>query len=409
MAGPELIGAPPPPVRRDWRVVTWTGASIVSWAGSAAWTVALTWQAVQTLPASRAGVVVAVSTVPQAILTLAGGVIADRCSTRAVMAIAQLAHAATLIVGALLWGRVDPWWLLLGLGLVFGCITGLSSPASATLGRQLVAVEDLATVASWNQVGSRLARLAGAPLGAALVAGRGLPAVMVVDAVTFLVTAVALLAVQPRYRIRATPVGQGWWTSMADGFGYLRRDQRALVFVAGLCGLNVFSAPLTSLGVPLRITAAGWPAATLGTAEAIFSATALTGSMVAAHLRIRHQTTAAYTCLIIQGTAYTGIAIAHPVALHTAMGTIGLTAGLASVWLSAQFVQIVDASHLGRVASISNLGDLLLVPLATPAFGALTSHIGITTSPLLLAAGMMLVCSLILSRPDIRAITTLDR
>lgn len=173
MPDPELIGDPPPPLRRDWRVIVWLAALVVSWAGTAAWTVALGWQAVQTLPAGRAGVVVAISTIPQALLSLVGGVIADRCSTRAVMTLAQLAHAATLVVGAALWGRVDAWWLLLGLGLVFGCITGLSAPASATLGRQLVASKDLTTVSSWNQVGARVARMAGAPIGAGIVAARG--------------------------------------------------------------------------------------------------------------------------------------------------------------------------------------------------------------------------------------------
>uniref|UniRef100_UPI003736DCD5 hypothetical protein n=1 Tax=Luteococcus sp. TaxID=1969402 RepID=UPI003736DCD5 len=186
-------------------------------------------------------------------------------------------------------------------------------------------------------------------------------------------------------------------------------DRRALVFVIGLCGLNVFSAPLISLGVPLRITDAQWPSATLGTSEAIFSALALTGSLLAGWIRLHHQVTAAYTLLLIQAVAYAGIALTHRTTLYLSMAIIGFTAGLASVWLSATFVQLVDAAHLGRVAAISNLGDLLLVPLATPAFGALTNHIGIATSPLLLAGGMLTLCAAIIARPDIRAITVPSR
>lgn len=406
MGAPELIGAPPPPVRRDWRLMGWLAASIASWVGTSAWTVALSWQAVRTLPADRAGVVVAVSAIPQALLALVGGVIADRCSTRTVMAIAQVAHAATLVAGSLLWRQVDHWWLLLALGIVFGSITGLSVAASATLGRQLVAAHDLATVSSWNQIGARLARMAGAPIGAALVAARGLPAVMVVDAATFLLAAGALALVRPRYRIHHTPTGQTWRAGLVDGFAYLGADRRALVFVIGLCGLNVFSSPLTGLGVPLRITAASWPATTLGVAEAVFSGAALAGSLGAALIRTRHQVSAAYLCLIVQGLAYAAVAATSLPALYAAMGIIGLTAGLASVWLSATFVQVVDAAHLGRVASISNLGDLLLVPVAAPAFGALTSRVGIGVSPLILAAGMVTMCGLILARPDIRAVTT---
>lgn len=248
MGAAELIGAPPPLVRRDWRLMGWLAASIASWVGTSAWTVALSWQAVRTLPADRAGVVVAVSAIPQALLALVGGVIADRCSTRTVMAIAQVAHAATLVAGALLWRTLDHWWLLLTLGVVFGSITGQSAAASATLGRQLVAAHDLATVSSWNQVGARRARMAGAPVGAALVAARGLPTVMVVDAATFLLAAGALALVRPRYRIHDTPTGQTWMAGLVDGFAYLGADRRALVLVIGLCGLNVFSSPLTGLG-----------------------------------------------------------------------------------------------------------------------------------------------------------------
>lgn len=242
------------------------------------------------------------------------------------------------------------------MGLVFGAITGLSAPASATLGRQLVAAEDLASVSAWNQVGARLARMAGAPIGAALVATAGLPAVMIIDAATFLLTVIALAAVPPRYRTHHTPQGQSWWGTLTDGFAYLARDRRALVFVIGLCGLNVFSAPLISLGVPLRITDAQWPSATLGTSEAIFSALALPGSLLAGWIRLHHQVTAAYTLLLIQAVAYAGIALTHRTTLYLSMAIIGLTAGLASVWLSATFVQLVDAAHLGRVAAISNLG-----------------------------------------------------
>lgn len=336
---PELTGAPPPPVRRDWRVMAWLLASVVSWAGSSAWAVALSWQAVSILPADKAGAVIAISTIPQAILTLLGGVIADRCSTRVVMALAQVGHAVTLIVGALMWEHSDAWWMLL-------------------------------------------------------------------DAATFLLAAAALALVPPRYRIRSVPAAESWWGSLTDGLRYLGRDRRALVFVAGLCGLNVFSAPLTSLGLPLRVAGEGWPAATLGLAEAVFSCCALAGSLAAAAIRVRHQVGAAYACLILQGIAYAGIAVGQPGVLYAAMGVMGLTAGLASVWLSATFVQVVDAAHLGRVASLSNLGDLLLVPLATPAFGALTARVGIETSPLVLAAGMVAMCAAIVARRDLRTITT---
>ena len=402
MTEPRLLAAPPP-VRRDRMVQAWIAVSAVSWLGSSAWTVALAWVAARTFPPAQAGLVVAVATIPQAVFTLPGGVVADRYDTRRVMAVGQVTNTAILLTAAALWGHVDSLGLLLSTGAGFGTVTGLTQPAGVTLARQLVATDDLGTVAGWNQVASRLARLAGAPLGAWLVTTRaGMPAVMVVDAATFLAATIVLLwVVHPRYELH-DPHPEPWRAALGGGVRYLRQDRAALWFVAGLCGLNVFSTPLTSLGVPLRITASGWPATTLGTVEAVFSAAAIAGSRAAIAHKPRRPAVAAFWLLAVQGASYALVAANHRPALVAAMGLIGATAGCASVWLSAAFVTAVQPNYLGRVASLSTLGDLALTPVTTPAFGALTSHLGIDRSPWLLATAMVTLCTLIATRPTIR-------
>lgn len=401
MPEPRMLVSPPP-VRRDRMVQAWIAVSAVSWLGTAAWTVALAWVAAHTFTPARAGLVLAVATIPQAVFTLPGGVVADRWDTRRIMAVGQVADAAILLTAAGLWGRVDALWLLLATGIGFGTVTGLTQPAGATLARQLVAASDVGTVAGWNQVASRLARLAGAPLGAWLVTTRaGMPAVMLVNAATFLAaTLVLLLVVHPRYELH-DPQPEPWHTALTGGLRYLHRDRAALWFVAGLCGLNVFSSPLTSLGVPLRITASGWPAATLGTVEAVFSAAAIIGSLAAIALKPRRPAVTAFWLLAAQGASYALVALSHRATLAVAMAVIGATAGCASVWLSAAFVTAVQPAYLGRVASLSTFGDLALTPIATPAFGAITSRIGIDRSPWLLACAMVAMCACIATRPAI--------
>lgn len=396
MAEPALVGAPPPALRRDRMVQAWIAASVLSWLGTAAWTAALAWQAVHSVSPAWAGVVVAISTIPQALLSLPGGVIADRYSTRTIMMLGQLCDAGVLLAGAALWGRIPALPLLVGAGIAFGVVRGLTTPATATLARQLVRADDLTTVAGWNQVGSRLARLAGAPLGAMLVARMGLPVVMLVDASSFGLTVLALgFLVRPRYRLHGDQ-SEHWWASLRAGFGYLRRDRVALLFVAGLCGLNVFASPVEGLGLPLRVSASGWPSGVFGMTEAVFSATAIAGSLLAAWISPRRPIAASYWLLIAQGAFYAGVAVPSIPVLTVSMGVMGLTSGCASVWLSAQFVQVVDPAYLGRVAALSNIGDLLLVPLASPAFGALTAAVGIGISPIVPAVAMIAMCALIL-------------
>ena len=45
---PELLGAAPPPVRRDPMVLVWLVAVGLSWCGDYAWNVALAWTAAAT-------------------------------------------------------------------------------------------------------------------------------------------------------------------------------------------------------------------------------------------------------------------------------------------------------------------------------------------------------------------------
>ena len=398
---PVLVGPPPPPVRRDRMVHVWVLAVTVSWFGDAMWTVALAWTAAHTVSPAMAGVVLGLETLPAAALVLVGGVLADRFDTRRVMVSGQLAQALVMIVGAIAWtaGHQGATTLVL-LAVSFGITVGLTLPAGSTLVRQLVRDEDLGTVSGWNNVAVRLARLLGAPAGAVLVAWRGPAAPMLLNAVSFLAIAATLaLVVRPRYRIRRTtePV----LASLRDGLSYLRRTPAARLLVLGLTGLNVFVTPAVALGVALRVSGTGWGSAWVGIAEAGLAAGAILGSLLAIRHRPLGLARAGFAVLLVQAVAIAGIGIGHRGVLVTAMAVIGVTSGLASVWLSATFQRTVASSHLGRVSSVLMLGDRALVPLALPAFGAIAAGASLLTATTLFGAGMLVLCATLATRPAV--------
>ena len=88
---------PPPPVRRDPMVLAWLAAVGVSWFGDYAWNVALAWTAAHTLSPVLAGVVLGAEMLPQALLVLVGGVLADRYDPRRMLVAGQLGQAAVLV------------------------------------------------------------------------------------------------------------------------------------------------------------------------------------------------------------------------------------------------------------------------------------------------------------------------
>src|SRR5215213_4098394 len=87
------MGSPPPPVRRDPMVLAWLAAVGVSWFGDYAWNVALAWTAAHTLSPVTAGVVLGAEMLPQALLVLLGGVLADRYDPRRLLVAGELGQA----------------------------------------------------------------------------------------------------------------------------------------------------------------------------------------------------------------------------------------------------------------------------------------------------------------------------
>lgn len=401
-AEPTLLGAAPPPVTRDRMVQTWVAAMAISWFGDAVWTVALAWTAVHTLSPAMAGVVLGAETLPQAVFVLLGGVIADRWDTRRVLVTGRLVQGAVLLGGAAMWAageRGAP--LLVTMGVLLGTATGLTLPAAATLARQLVRGDDLATVSGWNQIGGRVARLLGAPAGGVAVAAVGPAGAMLANAVTFVgIAAVLAVVVRPRYRMPRVPHAS-WTASLRDGAAYLRADESARLLVLGLAALNVFVSPVIALGVALRVSGSGWGPAWLGVAEAAFAVGAIAGSVLGIRWRVGHPARAGFAVLVGQGVCIAGTGVGSRVVLLVSMLLIGVAAGAASVWLAGTYQRTVAPSHLGRVSSVSSLGDMALVPFAIPAFGALAAGTSVLTAAGAYGAAMSVLCLWFATRPGI--------
>jgi MFS family permease len=404
-AEPELIGPRPPRVSRDPMVITWVAAIGVSWFGDYAWNVALAWTAAHTLTPVLAGVVLGAEMLPQAVLVLLGGVLADRYDPRRLLIAGEVAQALVLLLGALGWAagiRGAP--ILLGIAVSFGIASGLTMPAGATMIRQLVATEDLGTVQGWNQISNRAMKLVGAPVGGVLVAWGGLVVVMVVDAASFLViAAVMLLVVHARYRLPRS-VHERWRDGLRDGMAYLRSHTTARIFVVGVTSLNVFVSPVTGLGVALRVNGSHWGAHWLGIADGCLAAGAIVGSVVGIRRQPQHGAAAAFWMLVLQGVAIACVGIGWRPALVVAMGVLGFTAGAASVWLSAAFLRVIDPSHLGRVSSVTSLGDMTLMPLSVPALGFVAGHTSVLTATVVFGMSMSVLCLWFGTRAGIRTL-----
>ena len=186
----------------------------------------------------------------------------------------------------------------------------------------------------WNQVSGRVMRLLGAPVGGILVAWGGLVAAMVVDAATFAVIAVVLaLVVRARYRLPRAEEAR-WRDSFVAGMGYLRRHATARTFVIGLTALNVFVSPVVALGLALRVEGSAWGPAWLGIADAALAGGAIVGSLAAIRWQPTYAAGSGFRVLVLQGVGLAVVGVPYVSVVLVGMLTVGVTAGMASVWLS---------------------------------------------------------------------------
>lgn len=237
---------------RDFAVL-WSGQS-VSNLGDGIFTVAL---AIETLRVGRTGgslgLVLAARAVPSLAFVLIGGAIVDRIPTRFAMLSSDVVRGCLVgAIGLLAGSGTLRIWMLVVISLLFGCADALFSPASASIVPELLPEDLLVQGNSLGFASGQLAQsLAGPALGGVAVALIGTEWAFGVDAFSFGVSVVCLLAI--RATNRPEPSGKSILSDISAGVRFIReRRWLFLNLVAG--GLaNLFGlAPILVL-VPLLV------------------------------------------------------------------------------------------------------------------------------------------------------------
>ena len=235
-------------------------AGLVSVAGDFALIVALPLHAYAlTGSAAATGGVFAASLLPRILLGSVAGVFVDRWDRKRTMIAADLLRAGFLLP-LLAVGSPDLLWVLYLVRAVTGTIALIFDPAEAALLPKLVDEERLVTANALNALNNNLGRLAGPALGGLLYAWGGLPAVVVVDAGSFVGSAALIALIRARARPEAidtaAEAASAWgrvFTEWRAGLRLVGRE-RALraIFIAyavGCVGEGTFGVGFTPLAV----------------------------------------------------------------------------------------------------------------------------------------------------------------
>jgi len=229
---------------RDFRLV-WTGA-FLSTIGTWMQQVAQSWLMLTLAGASSAfylGLDSFLGQAPILLLTLVGGVVADRLDRRHVLMGSQVIQMSTaLTLTALVYTGHIRIWHVLTLSIITGVAQAFGGPAHHSLMPSLVDKEHLPNAIAFNAIQFNLARVIGPLLAGAALTAFGMVACFGLNGLSFLAVIVALLMLRARPPLTAT--GRSLKDEMKSGFAYVRSTPS----MVGLATLGFMG---TFLGSPL--------------------------------------------------------------------------------------------------------------------------------------------------------------
>jgi Na+/melibiose symporter-like transporter len=330
---------------------------------------------------------------PQVLVGPVAGVLVDRWDRRRTMIGANLAMAVAVLPLVLV-GDASTVWLLYPLLVLQSVVEVFFAPAEQALLPRLVDEDELVTANALNGQVGQVARLVGGALGGVAAAAGGIPAVALLDAATFVVSALLLSRIRTSGRVvadtEAAPVSE-----VERRFSRFRADLVEGVRVVGA------SRTLRVVLVFALITAAG--EGVMGTLFAPFVNDVLGGSgraygliagsqavggvvggLVAA--AIGHRLSPA---LLLGAGAMTLGAIdlaifLYPLALGetwwpalAGMMVVGLPAALTMAGYTTLFQRATSDTSRGRAFSLVTLARTVAVLVGTTLAGFLGERVGI--------------------------------
>ena len=352
----------------------------ISTAGDMFYAVALPWLVLGHGTARDLSLVLAAYAVPRAGMALAGGWLSDRLRPRRVMLLADALRAGLVgLLAALTWHGQPTLGAIITVAIPLGACEGLFLPASFAIMPDLVAAPDLATGNALNATTVQLANLIGPALGGAFVAALHPGPALLVDALSFVVSALSLWLIRshaspptPSIAETARPEAANFWQLLR---GWRLLQVALVIIVVGnlTVGGTLFVALPTLAHGPLRAGAGGY-----GALLAAFGAGALVGGIVAGRAStLPPQAVVILLLTLVQAAALATLPLAGGV-----LGACGIlvVAGLATGLTNVLYLTLVQREAppalLGQIMGIFAFASLGLYPLSVGLAGIVITRYG---------------------------------
>lgn len=388
--------------------------AFLSNAGTWMQTVAQSWLVLQlTDSGTWLGVDTFVATAPGLVLTLVGGVIADKVDRKRLLIYTQAgAGLSALALAALVWADAIRWegvarrpsdvWIVLVLSFVTGCCWAISGPAYQAITVDLVEREDLANAIALNSSQFQLARVVGPTLAAVTMSLLGMAGCFFVNGLSYVAIVAALARVKFERRSVAAAVEtaeggkvevvrRSMWGDLAEGFSYVRGRPRVGAVLLCSTVVCLFGSPYLVLLPLFARNVYGWGEAGLSLLMGTAGAGALVGALGLAYLgEARRKGLVLLACMISAGACITGFAAASsPRAGLPLLFATGMSLVVFFALGNTLVQQLVTDEMRGRVMSMWILTFIGTLPVGSFLSGAAADRFG--ARPTLAACGLVIL------------------
>ena len=211
--------------------------------GSQISTVAVAWQVYEiTNSPFQLGLTGLFHALPVIILSIPGGVVADRMDRRRLLIITQsLAMLLSFVLGFLTSTGHIAVWHIYAVTFLSGAVSIFDSPARTAMIPTLVPAEHLASAYALNITWRQIATLAGPFIGGICISAFGISASYYIDALSFLSVIVCLFFMRARSSPRAEKK-ESPLQSVRGGFAFIRNNSVILGLMSMDTCVNFFGA-----------------------------------------------------------------------------------------------------------------------------------------------------------------------
>jgi MFS family permease len=322
---------------------------------------------------------------PSFLVSIPGGVIADRYDRFTVIKITQVASMVQSVLLALLvLAEHPPIWAILALSVLLGIINAIDIPARQTMLNEVVAdPSDLPNALSLTTATASLAQLLGPALAGIVLSAWGAAVCFLINTASFggVFLSVVLMKLPPRSPRKSD---KRVWAEFTEGFMYVVKTPAVGTVVLLLAITSLLILPYnTVLPVFAKVVFKG-NASTYGYINSFIAVGAVAGTIFLASRKPEtHLRRILLVSLAILGASLIGFSRITNFPLAMVFGALSGFGSIAQYTISNIIVQSESDSRMrGRAIGVLFMAIFGMVPLGSLLVGAVAARIGAPTTVL---------------------------